>query len=295
MDQQQRDELLNGLDERTRNYVLQLESRVMFLEVHHRKCHLQSSEAAVLQSPPSSPTEIREEPIFIEVSFQSQAHILSPDSQTQTLRQRSGNARWKQEADSMLKEVPTAQLWTKWWENGSFQFSSSTPRAIASDIDLVLGQALMPNGREKETSLARTCHSDHHLSLKEDLCLRIGRYAGVVKSLGAAAKLSSQKAAFQEVVFVSLCVLLLDAGIPEDRIDHMMRLGSNTVQNWKTLKNLRRGAVWANKLVNHLSWKGWGCRASLLLLLCKYHSFLCEVLRTDKFRGQKCCAVRSLR
>jgi hypothetical protein len=103
--------------------------------------------------------------------------------------------------------------------------------------------------------------------------VRVGKYAKVVKSSEVAARLSVQKVAFRELIFVSSCVVLLDNGVPEKKINEIMRVGISSSASWKTLKALRRGALWVNQLIDKLSKSGWGYSALMLFTLCNRRPF----------------------
>jgi hypothetical protein len=145
MAQERQTELYRELDERTKHHLQQLQARLKLLEDHHRNCNLQAPEAAVQQSPPLSPTELNEEleseefesdkePPSLGIPSSNQALNIVHYEPTQKARHRTERPRWKNEADTMLKELPTAMRWDKHWESCGFQLLSSEPHASSSDI-----------------------------------------------------------------------------------------------------------------------------------------------------------------
>ncbi len=73
---------------------------------------------------------------------------------------------------------------------------------------------------------------------------------------------------FQQLIFVSLCVVLEASGTPTDSIDSSMIL-SFAAEREKSLARIRRGVWWANRCIASLSKGDWGLRSTEIFLLCK--------------------------
>ena len=75
------------------------------------------------------------------------------------------------------------------------------------------------------------------------ILLNIGKqFAETMRNGAATAALASKIAAYQELVFTSLCVVMLHYGIPQDVVNSLMHFKvSNSPR--KNLKRLRQGAM----------------------------------------------------
>ncbi|KAL9123959.1 MAG: hypothetical protein Q9217_006663 [Psora testacea] len=212
------------------NYITQLESRLKLLEEHHRGCRLNTSKPTLLQSPPTSPNGTDEGP---EPSHPSCLFVQWELPTVQDALQSSKRPRWKQEADILLKEIPKATTWIDAWERYQGQ----------DVITTVLGDPI-PDFRSDATSSASTALVCHSRRPQNDLLIRVSKYAEKVKSCGAAAEVYTHIVSFQELVFVSLCVILVEYGIDTDVVDDIMRICISDSSS-KNLRRLRAGALWA--------------------------------------------------
>lgn len=229
-------------------YILYLERRLNAIERNPL------ASPAIL-SPPSSPTvsgnerEIRRALRIIPYQF------LSTQSSQPPIKHAKSD--WIKEADQLVNEVPYAKDWAKRWEIHGIK------KAIAA----VLGYSPPPSVE---------LHCTDPVARQEDkqaaLLASATRYAGALQNFRIDACLGTLIAALQELVFVSLCQVLIHHGISETDINFVMRI-SISKSSEKHLKRLRSGALWVNRLINQLHWQGWRERASEVFILCEYFRF----------------------
>ena len=75
--------------------------------------------------------------------------------------------------------------------------------------------------------------------------------------------------AFRELIFASVCVTLLECRVPKDEVNRIMRTALSTSSGERSLKRMRYGVQWINRLVRELLQRGWGLKASSLFFICK--------------------------
>lgn len=274
---QRRQRQNNSSNELTHDYVLRLESRISYLEKHHRKCNLNPSLPISLQSPPESPNDSDGESENGTKSFSiKKSHPTRPTNEptigfihyelpmAEKVVQRPLRHRWMHEADILLKEIPEATTWVEKWEKRGLSHKFHYHNAVGT----VLGTPPTAESRFDAMSSATAILDNHDCNVRENLLASVSRYAETVKSSGAAVREAAHIAAFQELVFVSLCVILLDHGVETAMVDEIMRICVSDSSE-RNLRRLRLGALWVNKVIHELQWAGWGERASGIFILCK--------------------------
>ena len=271
--QRQQKDRSNGSEQ---DYIFYLESRLKLLEDHHRGCKLNTSKVTLLQSPPASPDDSGEESASdtesvpaessypTTVSHESNLEFVHFKLPTADAVQRPIRPRWMEEADILLSEIPEATEWLKTWEDRGISSHHHNQNAIAT----VLGTPPTPDSMTGALSSAFTTLNCEGRNSRENLITYATRYAKIVRSSEAKAKLAINMAAFQQLVFVSLCVTLEHRGIDTSTVDNIMRtcISNSTSKN---LKRLRSGALWVNKVITELQWRGWNQRASEIFILRK--------------------------
>lgn len=169
-----------------------------------------------------------------------------------------------QEADRPLGKVPEATKWVDEWNKCGVSNACDNQNAICT----VLGTTPTPDFRTDVSSSASFTLDGYGRSAQETLITSVSKYAEVVRSSDAATRLSTHIAAFQELVFESSCVILLDCGIDTRVVDDIMRICIGNTTS-KTLKRLLMRARWLDKVMNELQRRGWGQRASEISMLSK--------------------------
>jgi hypothetical protein len=82
------------------------------------------------------------------------------------------------------------------------------------------------------------------------------RYANMAKDSRVQAKFASLIASFQDLIFHSMCVVLIHCGYSVEDVDTVMRNRSSTSAP-KNLQRLRNGAAWANEVISETTEGEW--------------------------------------
>jgi len=227
-------------------------------ELHHRRRALGPGKLPPTVSPPSLPPSsgglhVQTEKELVIIPYQL------PDAQASTDLARESKPDWLYHADRLIQKVPHAQKWMKRWK--SYGIDSVRDNESAINVFLGASQSTLPHSACSE-------FKDTNEGVRAALIASATQYSSLIKSFGVAAGLHVCLAGFQELVFVSLCNVLLHYGVAEDDVNTIMRNNISNSQP-KNLKRLRSGATWVNKLINHLKWLDWGDRAFDLFVFCK--------------------------
>lgn len=112
---------------------------------------------------------------------------------------------------------------------------------------------------------------------KKELILRGCDYGKLAKQTRLQGNLVINLAKYQQLIFVSLCVVMLETGVPRDVVDWMMRLFISDKAP-STLRRLRAGCTWVNRCVSRLLDRNWGFQSWEMFLLCQYTCLNVRVL-----------------
>ncbi|KAL9124715.1 MAG: hypothetical protein Q9217_005981 [Psora testacea] len=255
---------------RSQDCISQLESRIKYLEGHHCGCLLNPS--IPIHSPPASsngsdedsagdtepiPTSNSRSPRRSNESTIQFVHCGPPEARKAV--QCPVTRRWKQEADKLLDGIPEAKAWVEKWKKHGL----SSEHDIRSAVGDVLGTPQMSDPRSDAMNSASTVLDSHGRNIRKNLLAHVSNHAETVKHSVAAARMATHIAAFQELVFVSLCVILQQQGTDTSVVDDIMRV-CITDSSPKHLGRLRRAV---NRVINELQQGGWGQRASEIFIL----------------------------
>jgi len=250
-------------------YVLNLKSRLRYLEDHHRQCELRA--AGLLQK--ALGPSLDAEPYAVEAkSANSQAARNGPKSlpghtraQSPAITSEVGfinytappaeayKSRICREAKAILDKVPKAKDWISKWK-GVGVTSWQLKEHVVTDV---LGHP------STSTALGGA------ISQVQPDSSGLRRYAAIVGSSRSAALRAVLVASFQELLLVSACIALGKLKkFDEDTISDILRIGISD-SSWKNHRRLMKGVLWANKLIFTLSERGWGMRAAEIFFFCK--------------------------
>lgn len=179
-----------------------------------------------------------------ELTFPKQISI----SETQGMR----------ELRCFVNEIQESNRWNKKKADlglNSLQVNKAT-------IEALCGRKLS-SGQQEEPTL----YPDNYPSDRKTLVLRGCDYGALAKDKRMKGELLLHVAKFQQLVFVSFCVVMLETGTPIDVVDWMMRhfISDTGPQN---LRRLRYGSVWVNTCISKLLDQKWGFKSWELFLLC---------------------------
>ena len=104
---------------------------------------------------------------------------------------------------------------------------------------------------------------------KKELIRRGCEYGALAHEREIYGDLILHLAKYQQLVFVSLCTVMISDGTPKDVVNWMMRryVSDTTPEN---LKRLRLGSLWVNRCIADLLERGWGFRSWEIFLLCLF-------------------------
>lgn len=216
-------------------------------------------------SPSTSPDGALSTQSLTAPSAPAASHDPRPGPENPSKKARAGS--WKKAADALINDTPVAEKWKTPWI-----IESTVPSSDChSPAKLILG-----------TSPPNTISGIVETSFQDEILVRAATFASNIANYGNRADLYTKIHSFHEIVLVSICVVLLDCGKPQEDVDSIMQIHISNAEP-KHLNRLRNGAKWANSLVNALHWRGWGKRAQEVLFYCKLHKkqFSIEQFLTD--------------
>lgn len=215
-----------------------------------------------LPSPPSSPS-----PNPTESNVNESVQFITVDPTTAlppSKRVCNENARWRKELNIFISSIPKADAWEK--TRKEFGFVSVEQNHLAIDILLKgVGEYTDLRGPSPSSGV------DDPVQNRE-LLQRARAYAYLTKIVQERGAFTKMLGLFQELVLVSLCVVMAHNGVPTDSVDSVMKVCISE-SSWGTLKKLRLGSLWANRAISTLFKKGWHHISSEIFLLCKWFQF----------------------
>ncbi|MCJ1473141.1 hypothetical protein MMC13_001792 [Lambiella insularis] len=178
--------------------------------------------------------------------------------------------RWKRVADRILEDVPDAKRWIPRRQELRLKTNEDYNRIVAT-VTGVCGNGntsqryttILPSSSGTSEDNIRVAAAVHQNTTLQSLTGNLIRSA---KACAQLTRTSQVLSSFQELVFVSLCVVLECHGIPVDHLDEIMRICISDSEP-PNLRRLRRGALWANRVIFNIGNAGWGIRATELFLL----------------------------
>ncbi|KAL9609975.1 MAG: hypothetical protein Q9167_005303 [Letrouitia subvulpina] len=167
-----------------------------------------------------------------------------------------GRPRWKDEADNLLRKIPSAEQWLNAWKKYG-----------DGNIVDALTQGLAPDSEVQAVSLITSAPVCNNENTNDFLLSRLSSYARAIKSCPLHLAWYRDQATFRELIFVSFCEVLVKSGTHMKAVNDIMRIYV-TDSSWRNLTRLRKGALWVNKLIHTLQDRGWRHRATLVFILC---------------------------
>lgn len=178
---------------------------------------------------------------------------------------------WHAELNVMLADIPLAALWKE--RRVRVEMSSSVQNH--SVLTTLLGGSLNFNSLADYATHIRSPTSDLEILLKH-----ADVYGHATREAQKLAQFATTIGVFQELIFVSLCVVLEGSGTPKDSIDSLMRLCFKANER-KSLERIRCGARWVNRCIINLSRGDWGVRSTEIFLLCKLQLIRCLLIAAN--------------
>ncbi|KAH6670185.1 hypothetical protein B0J14DRAFT_114089 [Halenospora varia] len=298
--------------ETLRKEILELRRALLYYEQHHRHCTLIRQPTP----PPDQERAVGPEGDAAQLANTNHLHTTSAlgdgleiifeapsvDNVKQKPKKKTSQQapRWKAVAEQLVDKVPDAKQWTTTKEDlglGSINYSNT----IISTISGARNDSHL-NAFDTYHDLAATVTSGASSS-SPDLIAIANAYAWITKGSQLKASFACLLRSFQELVFTSLCAVLERNGIEVALVDDAMRICISD-SDPRNLKQLRYGAVWANRMIVDLAkakdvWDFY--RATEMVLLCglsisKYSilaassdslAYMSGLLTTSKYTKQR--------
>ncbi|KAJ5110870.1 hypothetical protein N7532_001405 [Penicillium argentinense] len=169
-------------------------------------------------------------------------------------------AKWKRQLEDFICAIPSEAQWADARTKAGIHTKDRNRYALR----LMLGHAAEAPLSEVRGSpiISRVTHTEH-----EGLVLRGYRYADFINSCVDDQNFTISVVAFQKLIFVSFCVVMLQTGISQNTTDNMMRHYFHQCKDQKTLEGYRHGALWVNRCIAALLANGWGHKSWEIFLL----------------------------
>lgn len=249
------------------SYIEYLEAKLQYLQLHHAQCDIYSIPPEMVTElsylPPDfaiagdSPVSQADTIVCTELDMGVDVVIeVEPPTSVVPKKKIAALPRWSRIIEQM----------TKGWDRPS----SWVDKRIAIGIDSVeknhLALGMLLGLPPTSTPLLLAVKSDQ--STASSLLASAKRYALGTTSSDRKAGFAVQLHNFRELIFASLCVVLEHQGLAIDDINDLMRICMSS-SGAANLYRLRRGALWANRVIAGLMRKGWRHGGTEFFLLCK--------------------------
>ncbi|MCJ1449187.1 MAG: hypothetical protein MMC23_009706 [Stictis urceolatum] len=188
------------------------------------------------------------------------------NSQASNSDSRTGyNDEWQATLKEMRPSPDAAQSSKKAWERDIEEVTDSLPPPsmwnVPASAELIKAVVMHPpeevrgEGHESQGShevlLLATRRFSHTMALcKVDLDPRTGDM------------MERRIASFRELVFASVCIVLLDCRVAEEDVNSIMRTALASSSGDRNIRRMRNGAQWVHRAIRTLIMNGWGAKAS---------------------------------
>ena len=254
-----KDDLIKALLVQLEKY----ESQLQLYAVHHSICPITPGGQTLQSTPPVQ---------------RGDGRVLSPTQATQPSLKfiineiTTGNRRkrtrpslkWKGSAQTLVDEVPLGRNWWVKLKDIELDSVSQNQHAISMLCDWKVSSGSTHEGVQKPPYDSAAPNSN----CIPGLITYARAYGEQLRKWEQSATFAATMASLSRIIFISICVVILKAGVPEAQINAAMSLVSG--QDSPVLHQRHRAAVvWLHGLINSLYSVGWGIRASDLLLMCE--------------------------
>lgn len=206
------------------------------------------------EQPPSDNLQI--------VQYQSQTPSTASEKPEQA------EPRWRKELQNFISVL---QRVGRDWDQARVQAGIATPSENRFALRLMLGHTNPAAfGPTKETFRPPNVSTEHEDLEHEDLVLRGYQYAHFLRNYAHNLRFTASVLSFQNLIFVSYCVVMMRCGVSQEETNQMMRHYIVKKNDDGTLLRYRRGVIWINRCMAALLAHGWGHRSWEIFLLGKY-------------------------
>lgn len=148
------------------------------------------------------------------------------------------------------------------WIKKKKELGLSRPEINRDTIDALCGRPSTSNLRDESNLYPNEDPSEHSA-----LVMRGCDYGALTMDRKLQGNLLLHIFKYQQLIFVSLCVVMLDIGTPIDSVDWMMRRFISDITP-SSLRRLRYGCKWVNRCMSKLLDRDWGFSSWETFLLC---------------------------
>lgn len=254
-------------------YIGFLEAKLQYLQSHHESCNLFTLPLTLDPNLPYLPPDIvvandeaekANNHFPITPTSPLETHFPHPSTAVQPLtKKKITTPRWKRIVDQMMTgwDKPSS------WEDKRVSIGLDTLEKNQYALTLILGlKKDMPQTMQLGTS--QIGNGQINSSAYDSLIFSARQYALETKASETNAGFVVQIHIFRELVFASLCVVMEHQGLPIETINDLMRICMSS-SGPANLYRLRRGALWANRVISGTLVKklGWNYNATEFFLL----------------------------
>lgn len=170
---------------------------------------------------------------------------------------------WKKALSAFVAALPSEENWNE----ARTKAGIDTPFANQLALRLMLGHinAVTSPWNTRTDSLPRIPPTEN-----QDLVMRGYHYAQFLGQCSNDLSFTASVVAFQKLIFVSYCVVMVGRGISKETTNTMMRRYFSVNSNDDTLAGYRWGVMWVNRCMAALLANGWGHKSWEIFLLGKF-------------------------
>lgn len=234
------------------------ESYILYLESQLMMALTMLGYISPLETPVTTEDIVSQEPLSADSIQFVQCH---PQREVRSREVPGGKPpKWKTQLDAFIRAIPSQAQWVDARNKAGIHTTARNQSALR----LMLGHATeaSPNDLRGGTMISRATYAPH-----KGLVLRGYQYAEFINSCVDDRNFTVSVVAFQKLIFVSYCVVMLQAGISRDTTNDMMRHYFHHTNDEKYLEGYRCGALWVNRCVAELLAQGWGHKSWEIFLL----------------------------
>ena len=239
---------------------------IKYLEKQLLKLHPLPSQALSPNSPPLSPSSANET-IFSESLTHCSTAPWQDDGlqfvhyDPQTRRMPQSQPQWKTDLRKLLQSIPRLDK----WEEKREQVGTPTVEKNRLAIQIMLGWSseVISVPQNDESLEIPELLPDDNFGMISNAC----EYGSRTRNSTMNMEFSVLLAKYQQIVFISYCVVLLDVGNAAETVNWMLRRYVSD-SGPKNLMRYRSGCLWVNRCVASLLSQGWGYKSWEIFLLC---------------------------
>lgn len=179
----------------------------------------------------------------------------------QPRRTSQSQRQWKTDLRKFIYSIPKLDKWDEKRE----RVGSSTVEANRLAIQIMLGRSseIISVPENDESLEIPELMPEDNFGMISGAC----KYGSRTRNSKSNMEFSILLAKYQQLIFISYCVVLLDVGNATETVNWMLRRYVSD-SGPKNLMRYRSGCLWVNRCVASLLTQGWGYKSWEIFLLC---------------------------